>query len=91
MTINCQSEHCLPQDFESEAVVESQARPGVRFRIARITFRRRLELMRRVRDLARRDRQRASLAAKLRHARQAEAAAIALDDDVALLARWLRQ
>jgi hypothetical protein len=39
----------------------------------------------------RRDRQRASLAQKLRHARPAEAAAIALADDVALLARWLRQ
>jgi hypothetical protein len=39
----------------------------------------------------RRDRQRASLAAKLRHARQGEAAALALADDVALLARWLRQ
>jgi hypothetical protein len=39
----------------------------------------------------RRDRQRASLAAKLRHARQGEAVAIALADDVALLARWLRQ
>jgi hypothetical protein len=39
----------------------------------------------------RRDRQRASLIAKLRHARQAEVAAIALADDVALLTRWLRQ
>ena len=39
----------------------------------------------------RRDRQRLSLAQKLRHARPAEAAAIALADDVALLARWLRQ
>src|SRR5205823_12440329 len=39
----------------------------------------------------RRDRQRTSLAQKLRHARPAEARAIALADDVALLARWLRQ
>jgi hypothetical protein len=46
---------CLPHHgFESEAVVESKARPGVRFRIARITFGRRVELMRRVRELARR-------------------------------------
>lgn len=38
-----------------------------------------------------RDKHRASLAQKLRHARRAEAAAIALADDVALLTRWLRQ
>jgi hypothetical protein len=38
-----------------------------------------------------RDKQRTSLAQKLRHARPAETAAIALADDVALLARWLRQ
>jgi hypothetical protein len=38
-----------------------------------------------------RDKHRTSLAQKLRHARPAEAAAIALADDVALLARWLRQ
>jgi hypothetical protein len=40
--------------FESIAVVESQLHPGVRFQIARISFSRRLELMRRVRELARR-------------------------------------
>jgi hypothetical protein len=39
----------------------------------------------------RRDQQRLSLAQKLRHARPAEAQAIALADDVALLARWLRE
>lgn len=38
-----------------------------------------------------RDRRRASLAQRLRHARPAETRAIALADDVALLARWLRQ
>ena len=40
--------------YESEAVVESRLYPGVKFRIARVSFGRRLELMRRVRDLARR-------------------------------------
>ncbi|MCU1235011.1 MAG: hypothetical protein JWP63_2978 [Candidatus Solibacter sp.] len=40
--------------YESESVVESQAVPGVRLRIARISFAGRLELMRRVRELARR-------------------------------------
>jgi hypothetical protein len=39
----------------------------------------------------RRDRQRLSLAQRLRHARPAEARAIALADDVALLRNWLRQ
>jgi hypothetical protein len=39
----------------------------------------------------RRDKQRLSLAQKLRHARPAEAQAVALADDVALLARWLRE
>ena len=39
--------------YESEVVVESKVRPGVRFRIARMSFARRMELMRRVRDLAR--------------------------------------
>ena len=39
----------------------------------------------------RRDRQRLSLAQKLRYARLAETKAIAVADDVALLARWLRQ
>jgi len=39
----------------------------------------------------RRDRQKGSLVQRLWRARQAEAQAIALADDVALLARWLRQ
>lgn len=39
----------------------------------------------------RRDRQKLSLVQQLRRARPAEAQAIALADDVALLARWLRQ
>jgi hypothetical protein len=39
----------------------------------------------------RRDRLKLSLVQQLRHARQAEAEAIALADDVAVLARWLRQ
>jgi hypothetical protein len=39
----------------------------------------------------RRDRQKLSLAQRLRHARPAEAQAIALADDVALLMRWLRE
>ena len=40
--------------YESEAVVESRLRPGVRYRISKMSFRRRLELMRQVRELARR-------------------------------------
>jgi hypothetical protein len=40
--------------YESEAVVESQALPGVQLRIAKISFAGRLELMRRVRELSRR-------------------------------------
>ena len=39
----------------------------------------------------RRDQQKLSLAQRLRHARAEEARAIALADDVALLARWLRE
>ncbi len=42
------------RDYLSEVVVDSQVMPGVRFRIARISFERRIELMRRVRELARR-------------------------------------
>jgi hypothetical protein len=38
----------------SEIVVESRVVPGVRFTIAKISFARRMELMRQVRDLARR-------------------------------------
>jgi hypothetical protein len=40
--------------FESGVVVESPSHPGVTFRIARISFARRVDLMRRVRELARR-------------------------------------
>jgi hypothetical protein len=40
--------------YASETVVESRAVPGVRFTIARMSFGRRVELMRRVRELARR-------------------------------------
>src|SRR6202050_4710949 len=38
--------------WQSRRLVESEARPGVEFVIARMTFGRRIELMRRVRDLA---------------------------------------
>ena len=38
----------------SESVVESRTVPGVRFTIAKMSFGRRVELMRRVRELARR-------------------------------------
>ena len=40
--------------YESERIVESQVAAGVRFRVARISFGRRMELMREVRELARR-------------------------------------
>ena len=40
--------------YESEKVVESKVTEGVRFRIARMSFGRRMELMREVRELARR-------------------------------------
>ena len=40
--------------YASEAVVESRAVPGVRFTLAKMSFGRRVELMRRVRELARR-------------------------------------
>ena len=40
--------------YESEKVVESQVAAGVRFRVARMSFGRRMELMREVRELARR-------------------------------------
>ncbi len=39
-------------NHESSAAIESRSRPGVSFRIARMSFGRRLELMRRIRDLA---------------------------------------
>ena len=41
-------------DYTSEAVVESRVVPGVTFTIAKMSFGRRVELMRRVRELARR-------------------------------------
>ena len=40
--------------YRSESVVESRTVPGVRFTIAKMSFGRRVELMRRVRELARR-------------------------------------
>ena len=40
--------------YESAVTVESTVRDGVSFRIARMSFGRRVELMRRVRELARR-------------------------------------
>ena len=40
--------------YASESVVESRAVPGVRLTIAKISFGRRVELMRRVRELAKR-------------------------------------
>ena len=39
-------------NFESTVCVESQVSSGVRFRVARMSFGRRVELMRRVRELA---------------------------------------
>ena len=43
-----------PGSYTSETVVDSGAVPGVRFTIAKMSFGRRVELMRRVRELARR-------------------------------------
>ena len=40
------------RDWESRMIVASEAMPGVEFAITRMTFGRRLELMKRVRDLA---------------------------------------
>jgi hypothetical protein len=40
--------------YESAVEVESKFAPGVRFTVARMSFGRRIELMRRVRDLAQR-------------------------------------
>ncbi|MFY9725828.1 MAG: hypothetical protein WB579_12775 [Bryobacteraceae bacterium] len=40
--------------YESVKDVESKIAPGVRFRVARMSFARRMELMRQVRELARR-------------------------------------
>ena len=44
----------LRPGYKSEAVVESKVVPGVKFRIAKMSFGRRVELLRRVRELARR-------------------------------------
>ena len=41
-------------NYESVAVVESRLAPGVTFAVERMSFGRRMELMRRIRDLARR-------------------------------------
>jgi hypothetical protein len=38
-------------EYSSVSTVESKRAPGVRFRIARMSFRRRVELMRRIREL----------------------------------------
>ena len=38
-------------NYESELVVESKAEPGVAYRLARVSFGRRMELTRRVREL----------------------------------------
>jgi hypothetical protein len=46
------TQHCKSQTWQSTKVVASKERPGVEFVIARMTFGRRIELMRRVRDLA---------------------------------------
>jgi hypothetical protein len=40
--------------YESVAVIESQCAPGVSFTVARMSYGRRVDLMRRIRDLARR-------------------------------------
>jgi hypothetical protein len=40
--------------YESEAVIESEAAPGVSFTVFKMSYGRRFELMRRIRDLARR-------------------------------------
>jgi hypothetical protein len=43
-----------PASYESVATIESKVIPGVTFTVARMSFDRRLELMRRIRELARR-------------------------------------
>src|SRR5579863_10041944 len=42
----------MSKEWQSKTIVHSQAWPGVEYVIARITFGRRLELLKRVRDLA---------------------------------------
>ena len=44
----------MKMTYESVTEVESKIAPGVRFRITRMSFARRMELMRQVRELARR-------------------------------------
>jgi hypothetical protein len=39
-------------EYRSEVEIESESVPGVRFRIARMSFARRMELIRRIRELA---------------------------------------
>ena len=51
---NGRSGRTVEGEYTSEAVVESHAIAGVQFRIAKMSFGRRVELMRRVRELARR-------------------------------------
>ena len=41
-------------DYQTEVVLESKVVPGVKFRIAKMSFGRRVELMRQIRELARR-------------------------------------
>jgi len=48
------SDNAAGRGYESECLVESKAMPGVKYRIRKISFERRMELMRRIRDLARR-------------------------------------
>ena len=40
-------------NYESVSVIESQVRPGVTYKVARMSFGRRLNLMRKVREMAR--------------------------------------
>ena len=47
------AEEMAGRNYVSEAVVESRVVPGVRLTIAKMSFGRRVELMRRVRELAR--------------------------------------
>jgi hypothetical protein len=47
------SEERVPMIYESVAVVESQVTSGVKFTVAKMSFGRRAELMRQVRELAR--------------------------------------
>ena len=52
--MNCTSPSLEPVAYESRAWMESETTPGVRFQIFRISFSRRLELARKVRELAQR-------------------------------------